>query len=130
MVCSPILLCLCCNVFYRLNEERFWRNYFYRVSLVRQAALGKNCSPVAEVPVSSKAIEQEGSVKSSGLEDKGAQEEKVVVIKGNKIPKTSTKEQNETENEDSEAKNKKLDEIRENITSATQESAFLSIFWF
>lgn len=34
------------NVICRVSEERFWRNYFYRVSLVRQSALdGSAASP-------------------------------------------------------------------------------------
>ncbi|VIO96280.1 Uncharacterized protein BM_BM2244 [Brugia malayi] len=105
----------------KLNEKRFWRNYFYRVSLVRQAALGENCSPVPEVPVSSKSVEQDENVKSSSLEDKEAEEKKLEINKRDELSKTSTKEQNETENEDSETKNKKLNEIRENIANATQE---------
>ncbi|EJD75251.1 BSD domain-containing protein, variant [Loa loa] len=104
----------------KLNEERFWRNYFYRVSLVRQAALGENCPLVAELPVSSRAIELDESVKSSGLEGKKAQEE-VEMKKGDDFLKTSLKKRGETGNEDSEAKNKKLDEVRENIACATQE---------
>ncbi|VBB25579.1 unnamed protein product [Acanthocheilonema viteae] len=104
----------------KLNEERFWRNYFYRVSLVRQAAVGQNCLRVAEVPISSKANEQGESIKSSDFEEKEAEEEKVKINKGDKISKTSMKERKEAENEDSEAENRKLNEIRENI-SATQE---------
>ncbi|VDP19480.1 unnamed protein product, partial [Onchocerca flexuosa] len=91
----------------KLSEERFWRNYFYRVSLVRQAALGENSLPVAEVPVFSRTVEQKENLKSSDSEDKEAQEQKIEANKRNKISKTSTKEQNETESEDSETKNKK-----------------------
>jgi hypothetical protein len=25
------------NVIFRINEETFWRNYFYRVSLIKQS---------------------------------------------------------------------------------------------
>uniref|UniRef100_A0A0R3S4B2 BSD domain-containing protein n=1 Tax=Elaeophora elaphi TaxID=1147741 RepID=A0A0R3S4B2_9BILA len=105
----------------KLNEERFWRNYFYRVSLVRQAALGESCLRAAEIPISSKAVEQEENVKSSDLEGKETQEEKIEVNKEDKFSKTSMKEQNEAENEDDDAKDKKLNEICENIASATQE---------
>lgn len=115
---------MCHKNFYRLNEERFWRNYFYRVSLVRQAALGESYLRSVKVPISSNVVEQEESVKSSGFEDKEAQEEKPKINRGGEISKTSMEEQNELENEDDEAENKKLNKILENIISVTQESSF------
>ncbi|VDK68496.1 unnamed protein product [Litomosoides sigmodontis] len=104
----------------KLTEERFWRNYFYRVSLVRHAALGEN-GMSAEVPVSSKIVEQWESAKFSGFEDKKAKEEEIKINRGEQISKSNMKEQNIAENEDDGTKNGKLNEIRENIISPTRE---------
>ncbi|MCP9260303.1 hypothetical protein DINM_003668 [Dirofilaria immitis] len=81
-----------------LNEERFWRNYFYRISLVRQAALGESSLSVAEVPVFSRAIEKEESLKSCDPKD-NVQEQKVEENE-DKVSKISMKEQNDIENVD------------------------------
>ncbi|CAG9534900.1 unnamed protein product [Cercopithifilaria johnstoni] len=106
----------------KLTEERFWRNYFYRVSLVRQAALEENYLRATEVTISSKAVERKESVKLSNFEDKEeAQEEKVKINKGDEISKIGMEEQNEAENEDEQAENRELNEIRKNIISATRE---------
>ncbi|KAM3720796.1 Synapse-associated protein [Dirofilaria immitis] len=102
----------------KLNEERFWRNYFYRISLVRQAALGESSLSVAEVPVFSRAIEKEESLKSCDPKD-NVQEQKVEENE-DKVSKISMKEQNDIENVDSEAK-KKSDETHENTANTTQE---------
>uniref|UniRef100_A0A915PLL0 BSD domain-containing protein n=1 Tax=Setaria digitata TaxID=48799 RepID=A0A915PLL0_9BILA len=104
----------------KLSEERFWRNYFYRVSLVRQAALGENRLPGMEVSVPSKITEQDESLESSALKDEKAEEEENDLRKTDDTLEIDMKEQNQNENDDSELKNKKLDKIRENITNATQ----------
>ncbi|VDM97010.1 unnamed protein product [Thelazia callipaeda] len=48
----------------KLSEERFWRNYFYRISLVRQSALKEK---LAEIPVCSENFKGVGNVKPSDL---------------------------------------------------------------
>lgn len=84
----------------------------------------------AEVPVSSESVEQGESAKFVDFEDKEAQEEKIKINKGDEISRSNMKEQNIAENEDSEAKNREFNKIRENIISTTRESSFLSFCSF
>lgn len=96
---------------------------------MRQAALGESCSPVAEAPVFSKAVAQDESLKSPASKEE-TEEGKIERSNGNESLKSSAKEENETENANGETKNKRLDEIRENIANAAQESSFPSFFGF
>ncbi|MFH4980964.1 hypothetical protein AB6A40_007673 [Gnathostoma spinigerum] len=45
----------------RITEEKFWNNYFYRVSLIRQSILGEN-NTVEDEPLCSKQLSDESEV--------------------------------------------------------------------
>lgn len=94
-----------------MNEERFWRNYFYRVSLVRQSALGDKTDDEAFI---SKEVGQDEKAEASSKQD-------------------STEECEETEVDSCESsteRNQKLKTIRDTVAEATLSSELLIINLF
>lgn len=104
---------------YRLSEERFWRNYFYRVSLVHQSALGEQSLSVAENPICSKNVSEEKPGRPDGNGHEKDETDAAVI---------NNKAQREVDADDAEANDEKLKEIRKAVANAAQTS-ILCIFY-
>jgi hypothetical protein len=75
-----------------LTEVRFWRNYFYRVALIKQSVLGEECPP-SDTPSPRRSSSQMEETKRDGdpgcsrpeaaeqHSDEGEREEKLQIIR-------------------------------------------------
>ncbi|VDN30140.1 unnamed protein product [Gongylonema pulchrum] len=108
----------------QLSEERFWRNYFYRVSLVRQSALGEQGLPVPESAICTKDVKLARPSESS-VQNAASEKDKAVAAAAAEadIAASTNKEKSESEDDSNEAKDAKLKQIRETVASANQKKS-------
>lgn len=96
----------------QVTEERFWRNYFYRVSLVRKSVLGEN-NIVEDEPICSKEIKKD---EDSQL----ASQDQLHTAISNSVEEGDAESKEEGSDKD---RSEKLKQIRETVANAKQKQS-------
>ncbi|VDK48223.1 unnamed protein product [Anisakis simplex] len=108
---------------FRLSEERFWRNYFYRISLIRQSIMGErnlvneqpSCSSEAIDQTASAIVPEQDQMKQQQNTDKISDEGKL----SERTEKEETNKEEEGEKRESEIE-KNLEKVRDSLLNNKQ----------
>lgn len=100
----------------QVSERRFWRNYFYRVSLVRQSIFGEN-NMRDEEPICSKEMKKDEAAESTPQTPLHAE----AVNDGKK--ENEDNQHKKTDSEGDGNRDEKLKQIRESVSNAKQKQS-------